>query len=91
MLQCMSPLLAQSGHADPAQRCPLSGAKRTLIGRASMSANDPKRTLASDAGAQTGQLGPAMRTTSIDFQYKIKSAAELHEQVAKESQLSRAA
>ena len=56
-----------------------------------MSANDPKRTLASDAGAQTGQLGPAMRTTSIDFQYKIKSAAELHEQVAKESQLSRAA
>jgi len=40
------------------------------------------------AGARTGHSRPAMRTTFIDFQYKIKSAAELHEQVAKASHLS---
>jgi hypothetical protein len=29
LLQCMSPLLAQSGHADRPASCPLSGVKRT--------------------------------------------------------------
>ena len=29
LLQCMSPLLAQSGHHDRAKPCPLSGVKRT--------------------------------------------------------------
>src|SRR6516162_2093882 len=29
LLQCMIPLLAQSGHGDRAQRCPLLGVKRT--------------------------------------------------------------
>ncbi len=43
------------------------------------------------AEARTGHSRPAMRTTSIDFQYKIKGAAEPHERVAKESQLSRIA
>jgi CheY-like chemotaxis protein len=38
LLQCMSPLLAQSGHADRAQRCPLSGVKRTLDTFTEMSA-----------------------------------------------------
>ena len=40
----MSPLLAQSGHPDVLNRCPLLRVKRTLLGRAPMSAYDPKRT-----------------------------------------------
>jgi hypothetical protein len=44
-LECL--LLAQSGHGDRAGECPLSRVKRTLIERAPMSANDPKRTLPS--------------------------------------------
>jgi len=38
------PMLALSGHGDRAQRCPLSGVKRTWIKRLVMSASDPKRT-----------------------------------------------
>jgi hypothetical protein len=34
--------MAQSGHRDGAEECPLSGVKRTSIGRNEMS--DPKRT-----------------------------------------------
>src|SRR6516225_5421723 len=45
LLRRTSLLLAQSGHSDCAQQCPLSGVKRTLRGRALMSAFDPKRTL----------------------------------------------
>jgi hypothetical protein len=37
-------LLAQSGHGDHAQRCPLLGVKRTSAEHAGMSAFDPKRT-----------------------------------------------
>src|SRR6516165_9180099 len=37
----MSPLLAQSGHHDALNECPLSGVKRTLRGHALMSAFDP--------------------------------------------------
>src|SRR5262249_54415531 len=37
------PLLAQSGHGDRAELCPLSGVKRTLPLRYGMSAFDPKR------------------------------------------------
>jgi hypothetical protein len=40
------PLLAQSGHPKSLQECPLLAVKRTLIGRAAMSAYDPKRTSA---------------------------------------------
>ena len=40
----MSLFLAQSGHHDRAETCPLSGVKRTLIGHTAMSAYDPKRT-----------------------------------------------
>jgi hypothetical protein len=32
MLHCMSPLLAQSGHPDALNQCPLLGVKRTLSG-----------------------------------------------------------
>src|SRR5262249_10601807 len=39
-------LLAQSGHSDTLNQCPLSEVKRTLVGGAGMSAFDPKRTLA---------------------------------------------
>jgi hypothetical protein len=46
LLQCMSPLVAQSGHADCAAECPLLGVKRTSTGANPMSAFDPKRTLA---------------------------------------------
>jgi hypothetical protein len=46
LLQCMSPLLAQSGHADTLNRCPLLGVKRTWLEPAAMSAFDPKRTSA---------------------------------------------
>jgi hypothetical protein len=35
--RCMSLLLAQSGHRDRAEPCPLLGVKRTLIGQAAMS------------------------------------------------------
>jgi DNA-directed RNA polymerase subunit RPC12/RpoP len=45
-LQCASPLLAQSGHRDI--QCPLSGTKRILRERTSMSAYDPKRTLSGE-------------------------------------------
>jgi len=36
--------LAQSGHANHSQQCPLLGVKRTLVGGAPMSAFDPKPT-----------------------------------------------
>jgi hypothetical protein len=45
LLHCTSPLLAQSGHHDRAEPCLLLGVKRTSVGRASMSADDPKQTL----------------------------------------------
>jgi hypothetical protein len=38
------PLLAQSGHLDTLNECPLSRVKRTSLGRGRMSASDPKRT-----------------------------------------------
>jgi len=41
--QC--PLLAQSGHPDALNQCPLLGVKRTSSGLDPMSAYDPKRTL----------------------------------------------
>src|SRR5262249_52421923 len=44
LLQCMSPVLAQSGHHTPLNQCPLLGVNRTLRGQALMSAFDPKRT-----------------------------------------------
>ena len=40
------PLLAQRGHANDPQRCPLLGVKRTSVATSPMSAFDPKRTLA---------------------------------------------
>src|SRR6516162_4315472 len=40
LLQCMSPLMAQSGHASRAPQCALSGVKQTSRGRTSMSAYD---------------------------------------------------
>ena len=43
MLHCMSPLLAQSGHANHSQRCPLLEVKRTLHRHHGMSAFDPNR------------------------------------------------
>ena len=46
LLHCMSLLLAQSGYFATEFRCPLLGVKRTLCGRAAMSAFDPKRTSA---------------------------------------------
>ena len=33
LLHCMSPLLAQSGHHDTLNQCPLLGVKRTLLTR----------------------------------------------------------
>jgi len=44
LLQCMSPFVAQSRHCTTEFQCLLLGVKRTLTGRASMSAFDPKRT-----------------------------------------------
>src|SRR6516225_10882533 len=38
------PLLAQSGHHDPLNQCPLLGVKRTSIRLVQTSAFDPKRT-----------------------------------------------
>jgi hypothetical protein len=44
MLHYMSPLLAQSGHANRRDPRQLSGVKRTQIGRTVAAAFDPKRT-----------------------------------------------
>jgi hypothetical protein len=41
--QCMSPLLAQSGHQDRATECPLLGVKRTSRFLDRMSTSDPSR------------------------------------------------
>src|SRR6516165_553047 len=47
MLHCICLLLAQSGHPDALNQCPLLGVKRTSRGHAPMSGFfDPKRTLA---------------------------------------------
>jgi hypothetical protein len=43
LLQCMSPLLAQSGRDDGTRRCLLLGAKQTWRGRVAMSGFEPKR------------------------------------------------
>jgi hypothetical protein len=45
-MQCMSPLMAQSGHYDRADSFPLSGVKRTSVHAVGMSAYDSKRTFA---------------------------------------------
>ena len=37
------PLLAQSGHRDALNQCPLLGVKRTCLVQVAMTANDPKR------------------------------------------------
>jgi hypothetical protein len=44
LLQCMSPLMAQSGHLTVARQCPLLGVKQTWRFQRAMSAFDPKRT-----------------------------------------------
>src|SRR5262249_6810896 len=56
LLQCMSPLLAQSGHPDTLDPCPLLGVKRTLILHSAMSAFDPKRTLPTRRSPQSKKL-----------------------------------
>ena len=50
-------LLAQSGHPDPFNQCPLLGVKRTLVGGAAMSAFDPKRTFQSARPIRQKRLG----------------------------------
>jgi hypothetical protein len=42
LLQCMSPLMAQSGHPTIARQCPLLGVKRTSMSGNPMSVIDPK-------------------------------------------------
>jgi two-component system cell cycle response regulator DivK len=44
LLQCMSPLLAQSGHPTVVCQCPLLGVRQTSHFQRVMSAFDPKRT-----------------------------------------------
>ena len=44
LLQCMSPLLAQSGRGIAAAQCPLLGVKRTRSPSVVTAAFDPKRT-----------------------------------------------
>jgi hypothetical protein len=46
LIAAVSLSLAQSGHRDALNQCPLLGVKRTSVGDAAMSAFDPKRTLA---------------------------------------------
>ena len=40
---CSRPFMAQRGHCAAESQCPLSGVKRSLIGRAPMSASEPYR------------------------------------------------
>src|SRR6516165_512918 len=56
LLQCMSLLLAQSGHPETLNQCPLLGVKRTFNRSPAMSAYDPKRTLASPK-SRNGRYG----------------------------------
>jgi ABC transporter substrate binding protein len=44
LLQCMSLLMAQSGHQMAAGECPLSGVNQTRRGHREMSVDDPFRT-----------------------------------------------
>ena len=48
LLRCMSPVVAQSGHPNCRDECPLSRVKRTSKSKSVTSAFDPTRTLASD-------------------------------------------
>jgi hypothetical protein len=48
--------LALSGHANDAEQCPLSRAKRTWLKDGVMSAYDPKRTLEGLAGCKIVSL-----------------------------------
>src|SRR6516165_12200186 len=43
-VRCICLRLAQSGHQDRAEPCPLLGVKRTSVRSVSMSDSDPKRT-----------------------------------------------
>ena len=54
-VECL--LLALSGHSSGSQQCPLSGVKRTLIGRTKMSAYDPK---AASARSKFLRCSPAL-------------------------------
>ena len=47
LLHLLTAILAQSGHGNRAERCPLLGVKRTSTRHRAMSASDPKRTLLS--------------------------------------------
>src|SRR4029079_9855033 len=64
-------LLAQSGHAQCADECPLLGVKRTFLIRSLMSVNDPKRTLRWDA---TPRSCRCMRYGFVDDKVHCTSA-----------------
>src|SRR5262249_29356397 len=59
------PLLAQSGHPQALNQCPLLGVKRTLRGRTPMSAFDPKRAFPSSPWLQsnTSQIFALLNST----------------------------
>src|SRR5262249_50732928 len=58
-------LLAQSGHPDTLNQCPLLGVNRTLRGRTPMSAFDPKRAFPSSPWLQsnTSQIFALLNST----------------------------
>jgi hypothetical protein len=65
-LQCMSPVLALSGHANGAEQCLLSGGKRTWLKAGLMSAHDPKRTSLGDGWqASVPQLRFVLKATLV--------------------------
>ena len=73
------PLMAQSGHHDRAERCPLSGVKRTLQTRPVMSAFDPKRTLGRSRnrrwGVKVEGLFPRLTQFSVRAEWSCKIEA----------------
>ena len=78
----MSPLLAQSGHLDPLNQCPLLGVKRTLRGGAAMSAFDPKRTLPCQVccDAQHSPQRHPLWPHAINFAFQGRHLRVAHEQ-----------
>jgi hypothetical protein len=73
LLQCMSPLLAQSGHAERSDVCPLSGVKRTWPRDEALSAVDPKRTL----GWTEGEYLPIVERANFTVEIFDADAVEV--------------
>jgi len=65
--------MAQSGHHNCAEPCPLLGVKRTLVRRSQMSAFDPKRTLLNHKYLPRIKVG-RRASASLGYEMEIRDA-----------------